>query len=243
MLCSFFTAQGIIFLNPVPGSGESGIQPTPYPIHNTVHGFGITRYSATDPDRSFADAYQLAIEDLNASMMTSVRLEIYGTHTLDPRVRSEFAIGDDPEKSQIVSLDSVQAGNWAIYLIGHKGSRSSIPEHNLSAVNHIDWTRDNAQPVQVDAYWLSAGSASISRYHPQRSFTLAKQQALQTLSLHLQTVVQSMERDVNERRSSISYHTSRNLFTNIHVIKRFEQSGQVYVVVAVNSRDITSWRS
>lgn len=243
MLCSHPPAQGIFFKSLLPSKGT--VYPNrveSYPAAGYVHGFGISRYSDIDPERAFSEAYESALQDLNSSLMTSVRLEFYGTGNLQPRLHSEFAIQDDLDMENVISKDSMQVENWAVYIIGHKEREGILPQ---SLINHPSLQKpvgDYFNPVQIENYWVASGSATYSMYNAYRSFTLAKQDALQNLSTHIQTIVQGSQRALNESLSSINYQTSRNVFSNIHVIKREREDDRVHILIAVKEEDVLTWR-
>lgn len=244
MLCSHPPAQGIFFKSLFTSEGT--VYPNRienYPAAGYVHGFGISRYSDIDPERAFSEAYESALEDLNSSLMTSVILEFYGTGNLQPRLHSEFAIHDDElDMEEVISKDSMRVEDWAVYIIGYKNRDSTLPQSVMSHPPVQNRIGDQFNPVQIENYWVASGSATYSRFNAYRSFSLAKQDALQNLSLHIQTIVQGSQRALNESMSSINYQTSRNVFSNIHVIKRERDDNRVRILIAVKEEDVLTWR-
>lgn len=245
MLCSFSSVQSIIIfkpLLPILNIPEKKRTIQSYPTANYVHGFGISRYSDFDPDRAYSEAYHKALQDLNSNLMTSVILEFYGTQTLQPRLYAEFAIRDEIDIQQTVRKDSMRIGDWAVFIVGHKnriGKLSPDLMDHPAVLNDFD---TSLSPVQAGNFWLASGSAPYSEYNPYRSFTLAKQNALQNLSLHIQTVVQGSQKALNENMQTITYQTSRNVFSDIYVMKREQSDGRIHLLIAVEEDNIFTWR-
>lgn len=245
MLCGLIPAQSIIYFEKSDSEGFYHVNPSAeiYPAFNYLHGFGITQNSRIDPERAFREAREKAINDLKSNLMTSVLLEVYSTHNLDPRIRSEFAINDEINEENIIPRDSMQVGEWAVYIVGYKLQDRALPttyDDNRSSRN---WKDDLFSPVNINGVWFSAGTAQWSRFNPERSFILAKQNALQNLSFYRQTVVQAQERLYNESLSNINYHTSRSVLTNIHVVRREQEGANAHVLIAVHNDDIINWRN
>ena len=245
MLCGLIPAQSIIYLEKNDSEGLVDVNQSVeiYPAVNYLHGFGITQYSRIDPERAFRDAREKAIKDLKSNLMTSVLLEVYSTHRLDPRIRSEFAINDEINEENIIPRDSIQVGQWAVYIVGYKLQDSPLPVTFDESRSSRNWKDDLFSPVNINGVWFSAGTAQWSRFNPERSFILAKQNALQNLSFHRQTVVQAQERLYNEDLSNINYHTSRSVLTNIHVVRREQEGSNAHVLIAVHDDDIINWRN
>ena len=61
------------------------------PSPSIVHGAGFARLSNFNPERSFEEAKLNAVIDLEASILTSVYLEYYGTNE-QSRLNAEFSI-------------------------------------------------------------------------------------------------------------------------------------------------------
>lgn len=244
MLCGFLSAQSIIYMGNPQASvlPDLHVQNQPYPALPSLHGFGITQYSTIYPERAFQEAKEKAIYDLRTNLMTSVLLEVYGTETLNPRIRSEFAIEDDIDTDRIVPIDSMRVGNWAVYIVGFDNNDSSLSQSTVNHSSIQNWSSNTFVPVKIGSTWFASGSANWSNYNAERSFILAKQNALQNLSFHLQTVVQGSLRAYNENLNTISYQTSRNILTNIHVVKRAQGSNDAKVLIAVDEDDIITWR-
>lgn len=85
------------------------VQPVSSP--SKIHGAGFARLSNYNPDRSFKQAKQNAIVDLEAALLTSVYLEYYGNNTISSKLRAEFAIADDLNEFEYIAIDSLVVGD------------------------------------------------------------------------------------------------------------------------------------
>jgi hypothetical protein len=221
-----------------PDSSDASQASLTVPSPGILHGIGFSRYSNFDPDRSFKKARESAETDLAASTITSVILEYYGTSTLPTQLKSEFGISDSIHQINIVALDSARVGDWAVYLISDASNTVEFPGSLIKTALSANWVADNFEPVNIDGYWISTGYFDANEFNPDRSWTLAKQEALKNLSLFLSTVVQSNQREFNNQYRNINYTTSKFLFKHIGVIGRKKAGNKVYVLIVVNEQNV-----
>lgn len=208
------------------------------PSPGIVHGAGFARLSSFNPSRSFAEAKRNAFIDLEASILTSVYLEYYGTDGTQSRLKSEFGISDSLEISEIAVVDSAVVGDWAVFFIKDADHTGSFPSQIISTANNANWTYEFFEPRIMDGYWISSGMNEQTRFNPGRGWTKAKQRALQNLSEYLNTSVQSLQRTYDDELDTVHYVTSKHVFSNIGVIGRRMVDSKYHVLIMVNEQDI-----
>lgn len=207
------------------------------PAPRVLHGIGFSRFSSFDEPRAYQKARKNALMDLAASKMTSVYLEYYATNTLPTQLTAEFAIADLNSSQHVHCIDSLRVGDWAVYLVQEAEETTSLPEEIIHQASSLPWLNENFEPVNLHGFWLSAGHAPNNAFNPNRSWILAKQDALKHLSLFLSTVVQSNQREFDNTYRSIHYITSKYIFHDIGVISRRFSNNQAHVLVAVKEEN------
>lgn len=208
------------------------------PSPTIVHGAGFARLSSYNPDRSFAEAKQNAIMDLEASILTSVYLEYYGTEDTQSRLRSEFGISDSLMTSQIMVVDSAVVGDWAVFFIRDIDNSFAFPDQAVNSALNTNWTYELYEPRKINGFWVASGMNEQTRFNPGRGWAKAKQNALQNLSEYLNTSVQSLQRTYNDELDTVHYVTSKHVFNNIGVIGRKMIDGTYHVFVMIQENDI-----
>ncbi len=203
-----------------------------------VHGAGFARLSNFNPSRSFQEAKENAITDLEASILTSVYLEYYGTDDTPSRLKSEFGISDSLLTSQIAIVDSLQVDEWAIFFIKDVNNTTQFPSSLTNSISGLSWDQELFEPRKINGYWIASGLHEQTRFNPDRGWTKAKQNALQNLSEYLNTSVQSLQRTYDNDLSSVHYVTSKHIFNNIGVLGRQMRDGVYYVLVVVKEEDL-----
>lgn len=89
------------------------------------------------------------------------------------------------------------------------------------------------EPMPGGNCWYVRGQAIYSRYDPQKSYIMARQDALSRLSMFLGNRVQSFVMGLNERSISTDYQVSSFLFTDISVTRVQISESLVDVIIAV----------
>ena len=221
-------------------SVNSNIEPNTIwsiPSPNIVHGAGFAKLSNYNAERSFKEARQNAIIDLEASLLTSVYLEFYGTDAKS-RLKAEFSISDTINASQIAVIDSTIVEDWAVYFIRDNKDTIHFPSEIIEQALSTNWNNELYEPRNIAGFWISSGMSKETPFNPDRGWTLAKQHALQNLSEYLKTRVQSLERTYDDTLSSVHYVTSKHIFNSIGVIGRKKLEDTYYVMVIVHGKDI-----
>jgi|GEM_PF-5459153 len=203
-----------------------------------VHGIGFARLSTYNPSRSFRIARENAFTDLEASLLTSVYLEYYGTENTQSRSLKEYGISDKLADDEVVTYDSTIVGEWAVYFIKEPNSTTSAPSSVIHSATKQEWTNELFEPRLVSGYWVASGMYEQTRFNPNRGWTKAKQNALKNLSEYLNTHVQSLERVYDNKLSSVHYVTSKHIFQNIGVIGRKMLDGNYHLLLIVPEDDI-----
>ena len=236
MLCGSCIAQSTFSSDQTINSSTGSVFTPARPI---VHGFGVTYLSSYYPDSSYKEAYHLAIEDLTANLFTSVYLESFIT-TGVTRVR-EFAITDTIDTEQIVPLDSLQHEGKVYYFVSVRSSNdnNSSALEKAKQISVETWTGELFTPYEDKGYWIASGKERLSRYNPYKSWAKSKLDALSNLSKILHTLVQSSNKTLNASYREVTYISSKNLFSNILVLRRTVRDGYCYTLLAVHKSDIT----
>lgn len=211
------------------------VQPVSSP--SKIHGAGFARLSNYNPDRSFKQAKQNAIVDLEAALLTSVYLEYYGNNTISSRLRAEFAIADDLNEFEYIAIDSLVVGEWAVYFVSEPNA-TSLPLKTVAKAQNSSWTAPYFEPHMIDGFWIGSGSHPQTRFNPNRGWTKARQEALKNLSEYLNTKVQALERTYDNDYSSVHYVTSKHVFQSIGVIDRLQVDDEYHVLIMIRESDI-----
>lgn len=218
-----------------PKNTYSIIKEVPSP--SIVHGAGFARLSHFNPERSFEEAKLNAIMDLEASILTSVYLEYYGTNE-QSRLNAEFSISDTIISSNIAVIDSAIVGDWAVYFIRDVNDTTNFPSQIIDIALTTEWRDVLYEPINIEGFWISSGMNTETPFNPGRGWTLAKQNALQNLSEYLNTKVQSLEKTFDNNLSSVHYVTSKHMFNHIGVLSRQITENTYFVLVIVNEKNI-----
>lgn len=218
-----------------PKNTYSIIEEVPSP--SIVHGAGFARLSNFNPERSFEEAKLNAVIDLEASILTSVYLEYYGTNE-QSRLNAEFSISDTIISSEVAIIDSVIVGDWAVYFIRDINDSTNFPSQIIDKALTTKWRDELYEPINIEGFWISSGMNTETPFNSGRGWTLAKQNALQNLSEYLNTKVQSLEKTFDNNLSSVHYVTSKHVFNHIGVLSRQITDNTYFVLVIVNEENI-----
>ncbi len=203
-----------------------------------VHGIGFARLSSYNPNRSFREARQNAITDLESSRLTSVYLEYYGDDGIQSRLRAEYGISDTIQPSEYSVLDSLTIDDWAVYYLADETGLSSFPPRLIAKAQNTNWTQEFFEPQLIDGYWIASGHYPQTRFNPNRGWTKAKQHALKNLSEYLNTKVQALQRSYNDDFSEVHYVTSKHVFNSIGAIDRIMMDKSYHVLIMIRESDV-----
>lgn len=201
-----------------------------------VHGAGISRLSSYYPERSYENALEKAIEDLNSNTRVLITVETFAYGAGPPRTFSEVAIDDVYSEKEVLRVDSLVSNGHVFYLVSDSlGSRNPIPDRQALSEDFI--TSNNA--TRVGEFWYAAGQAELSQISVYRSWVRAKKAALINMGAGLTTLVQSLHKtDGIFDAGSIRYTRSQVMLNNVHIVKRIKDTGQVMCIIAVHEDDI-----
>ena len=204
--------------------------------NDLVHGFGISNFSKYDTLGSYLNSRENALEDLKASLFTSVILEYYGTNTLNVRLKTEFSILDSINTDQEILEEYFIDDDVIVVILKLEDERFS----KYFQSNYLELEKLNSLVTTIKSgnWWLAYGDASYSVFNPNDSCVNAKQDALKNLSTHLGSKIQSVQSEFNDDFSSITYLTSKTIFKNIIVVYREMKEDKCKVKIAVNLNDI-----
>lgn len=242
----FFFLLGALFLiscaSPKPVNESPSLSPptevVSIPSPTQIHGAGFARLSSFNPDRSFQEARQNAITDLESSLLTSVYLEYYGDNTISSKLRAEYGISDHLMANEFAVLDSLTLGDWAIYYLSDPNTTNALPPRLVAQAQNTNWTDEFFEPRILDGYWIASGYHEQTRFNPDRGWTKAKQHALKNLSEYLNTKVQSLQRTYDNDFSSVHYVTSKHVFNSIGVIDRAHIGKNYHLLIMIRESDI-----
>lgn len=235
VLCGTSRAQSTFFSE--VDTTEPSVIGYSVPSPSMVHGFGVTSLSSYYPDSSFIEAYELAVEDLTANLLTSIYLESFITTMLNTDY--EFAIRDSIDRESVVKVDSLGRDGKAYFYVSLDTVKTTSDEFFAALKSSVtNWTADYFNPVETERYWIAAGHSNLSRFNPYRSWAESKLNALSSLARLLQTKVQSTTRFFNFFSREITYITSKVIFQNILVLERRFTDERCYTLIAVHKDDI-----
>lgn len=237
VLCCSLAAQGTYFSE----QPESGTTPdwfsNGYP---KIHGLGIAHFSSFNPSAGYRKAFDRAVQDLNANLLTSVYLETFNVTANQPHRNYEFAIDAQIDSTSVSKTDSSTTEDYVYYLVTIDSVYDEIPFTYADISNRVaNWNQEEYfNPVQVNGYWIAAGYHDYSRFNPYKSWAKAKLEALSNLSRHLSTGIQSMSKHLNTRLQEITYSYSKSVFQHIYILQRQRIDDTSYVLLAVSQDQI-----
>lgn len=187
-----------------------------------THGVGIAERSSYYPDRSYRQARERAVEDLNANTMTLVSVEYFSLGAAEPRRHAEVAIEQIYSEERVTPVDSARAGGRVYYLVAppdggteagelrsdpgddEQGDQEAVRDR-LERLASQERRERQATGLQAPAglevrgdvvrsggYWFALGDVELSGIAPYRSWARSKQDGLKQLSRRLTTFVRTM---------------------------------------------------
>lgn len=200
-----------------------------------LFGVGIAPFSAFAAEKSYAKAFELAVEDLNSNAFVVVTVEQYVEGNVQ-QIREEIAIGDQYNMNNTVKIDSAVCGDWVFYLVGSKAETQthqkifmpSLPPQSIP----------ESRILKTPNGFLSMGLSELTQFNPYKTWTLSKQQALKNLGQFMVLKVQSLDKMYNQEIQSIRYIKSRIAIRNVRVTNRWIQNGKGFSLIEANQQDI-----
>jgi hypothetical protein len=130
--------------------------------------------------------------------------------------------------------DIEQQLNMGKYLVDSLSTNISM---DIPCNTRLD-IRIGTEPIVYENCWYVRGQAIYSRHDPQKSYIMARQDALSRLSMFLGNRVQSFVMVLNERSISTDYQVSSIILTDISVSHIQITESLVDVIVAVPIQSI-----
>lgn len=205
-----------------------------------IQGIGITDYSRYNPDKSWEEAFKLAIDDLNANHSLLVYHYGYQIGRGPLRMRSNYAIRTILDSTQVAVVDSARWNGRAFLLIEPQSPVSDsiiYPDKEFETVNDT-----LLQPVSNSTsttQWIrTVGSAPRINSNWNMSVTKAKQNALRNLAedLAVKTSTEIYSKNNVQRR----YYNFSTIyaFQRIKTLERSFNTDSVRVQLAVDPKEI-----
>jgi hypothetical protein len=210
------------------------LNPPPVP-----HGVGVAPFWKSDSARSYFEARQLAIQDLNASDRLVVTVETALSKQFPYMMAQEFAIDERFSFENTVGIDSVVIDNRVYYLVAatnvpvnHK-ARIAIPERP-------EWVTDTMTPSSTEEIYSSGGRYKIFVYTKQNSWIKTKQDALAQLAQFVSLSVKTNQKTYEQSISQTIYIKSRILIQDVMVKERWSDGTNYYMLLHVLKHNVKS---
>lgn len=251
LICGFMSLIFIVpFLLSAPANGqgfkkEAEIASSPKKwIFNgrssTVQGLGIANYSRFNPTKSWKKAFDYALQDLNANHSLLVYHSGYQIGQGPLRTRSNYAIRNLLDSTQVSIVDSARWEGRAFLLVEPKSAVPDsliYPKRNYKTV-HDSVTSKPAVSSPKDQWVHTTGSAARINSNWNMSITKAKQKALRNLAEHLAVRVSTETYSKGQRQRRYLKFSTVYAFQRIQTINRSFDADSFRVELAVNPNEI-----
>lgn len=204
----------------------------------SIKGLGIASYSIYNPEKSWKEALQNGVEDLNANH--SLIVYHYGRQVGRGPLRtdSEYAIRSFLDTTQVTVVDSTRWKGRAFVLVE---PTTAVPDSVIYPGEGFRKFEKNVSDsiANTSGRWLqTTGSTPRIDSNWHMTFTKAKQKALRELAEYLATKVstETYQKGATSRRY-LNYSTMI-AFQRIRTLKRTITSDSAKVEVAIDPKDI-----
>lgn len=207
-----------------------------------VQGIGIVDYSRFNPDKSWEEAFELAIDDLNANHSLLVYHSGYQIGQGPLRTRSNYAIRTILDSAQVAVVDSARWNGRAFILIEPKNPVSDsiiYPDKKFETVDDTLLESPSNSSENTTQQWIrTVGSAPRINSNWNMSVTKAKQNALRNLAedLAVKTSTEIYSKN-NVQRRFYNFSTTY-AFQRIKTLKRSFNTDSVKVQLAVDPQEV-----
>lgn len=208
--------------------------------NNSVEGLGIADYSRFNPTKSWNKAFEYALQDLNANHSLLVYHSGYQIGRGPLRTRSNYAIRNLLDSTQVSIVDSARWEGRAFLLVEPKSTVPDsliYPEKNYKAVPD-SVTSKSASSSQANQWMRTKGSAARINSNWNMSITKAKQKALRNLAEHLAVRVSTETYSKGERQRRYYKFSTVYAFQRIQTINRSFDADSFRVELAVDPNEI-----
>lgn len=203
-----------------------------------VEGLGVADYSKFNPEKSWNEALENAVNDLNANHSLIVSHYGYKIGSGPLRIRSNYAIRTFLDTTQITVLDSARwKGRAFIRVKPTTALHDSIlyPNEKFQSIDH--------SPVDTSKFagghWLlSTGATPRIDSNWYMSVTKAKQDALRKLAEDLAVEVFSETYQKGETALRYYKFSTMYAFQRIRVLKRVFNPDTIKVQVAISPKEV-----
>lgn len=203
-----------------------------------VEGLGVANYSQFNPEKSWSEALQRAVSDLNANHSLIVSHYGYRIGRGPLRIRSDYAMRTFFDSTKVTVIDSAR---WKGRAFIRVKPATALPDSLLYPNERFRAVDQNRiQTVNNDSHqWLlSTGSTPRIDSNWYMSITKAKQDALRKLAEDLTIKVTS--ETYSKGATTMSYYSFSTLFAfqRVRVLKREFNTDSIRVQVAIHPREI-----
>lgn len=202
-----------------------------------VEGLGVADYSKFNPEKSWGEALENAVDDLNANHSLIVSHYGYKIGRGPLRIWSDYAIRTFLDTTQVTVLDSARWNGRAFIRVKPSKmisdsilypSRKFRPvDQNLNTANLSggQWLVSTGATPRIDSNWYM-------------SVTKAKQDALRKLAEDLSVKVSS--ETLTKGETSLRFYSFSTMFSfqRIRVLKRIFNEDSIKVQVAVHPYEV-----
>lgn len=204
-----------------------------------VEGLGVADYSRFNPEKSWKEALENAVTDLNSNHSLIVSHYGYRIGSGPLRIRSNFAIRTFLDSTQVAVIDSARWRGRAFIRVKPKTALSDsllYPNRKFRPVEQ-GGTVDTAN-VDNSQWLLSTGSTPSINSNWYMSATKAKQDALRKLAESLAVKVTSETHSKGDMSMGFYSFSTLFAFQRIRVLKREFGSDSTRVQVAVSPWEV-----
>ncbi len=200
-----------------------------------LFGVGIAPFSTFSAEKSYAKAFEFAVEDLNSNAFVVITVEQYVEGSVQ-QIRDEIAIGDQYNINNTVKIDSAVCGDWVFYLVGSEAETQTHQQRFMPG--QAPQTIPESRILSTPNGFLSMGMSELTQFNPYKTWALSKQQALKNLGQFTVLKVQALDKMYNEEIQSVRYIKSRIAIRNVRVSNRWIQNGKGFSLIEANQQDI-----
>lgn len=205
---------------------------------NEIEGLGVADYSKFNPEKSWKEALQNAVSDLNANHSLIVSHYGYRIGRGPLRIRSDYAMRTFLDTTQVTVLDSARWKGRAFIRIKPRTAVHDSILYPTEKFQPIDQSPADTTKFSGGKWLMSTGSTPRIDSNWYMSVTKAKQDALRKLAEDLSVKVSSETYQKGETSRRYYNFSTMFSFQRIRVLKRIFNPDSIKVQVAVNPDEV-----
>lgn len=203
-----------------------------------VEGMGVADYSQFNPKKSWQEALENAVNDLNANHSLIVSYYGYKIGRGPLRIRSNFAIRTFLDTTQVTVLDSARWKGRAFLRVKPTTAITDSILYPKGKFHTVGQSSADTTKYEGGQWLLSTGSTPSIHSNWYMSVTKAKQDALRRLAEDLSIKVKTETYSIGQTSRSYYNFSTLYAFQRIRVLKREFGTDSVKVQIAVNPNEV-----